>query len=244
MSKPVIVFDLDDTLLDTGPCFNAAIDLFIDRMTEHFGDAVEAEEVRRVQEESDVPSSPGGGFDPTRFPRSFVATYHHFCRAEGVEPNAEAERSWYDLGWEAFNKVPEIYADAVEVLESLRDRAELRLYTLGVETTQGKKIRAHRLDRFFARTHVVARKDASALASAASDAPAGRVAVVGDSIRYEINPALELGFFAVHIAKPNPWKHMIVDPLSDAFHSASNLTEARAILEEHFLPGVPAAARG
>lgn len=245
MNAPVIVFDLDDTLLDTGPCFNDAIDEFIEGVREHFHGVYEAEEIRRVQEETDVPSQAGGGFDATRFPKSFVATYRHFCRERKIEPDIASEKRWYKLGWDAFNKVPDIYEDALHVLESLRGRADLRLYTLGVEETQSAKIRAHGLDRIFSRTHIVSRKDAAALQAMTSDAAPSSIAVVGDSIRYEINPALELGYFAIHIRKENPWKHMIVPPVSEEYHEAENLTQARAILEERFLaPGLLPAAGG
>lgn len=138
------------------------------------------------------------------------------------------------LGEVVLDARPALLPHALELLDALDERADVELYTLGVPEVQLPKIRAHDLEGRFREVHVVPRKDTATLERVV-DGRRAHAAIVGDSLRFEINPALELSLFAVHVRRPHLWKFAQVPALSPHYHEARDLAEARRILERHFL---------
>jgi putative hydrolase of the HAD superfamily len=63
------------------------------------------------------------------------------------------------------------------------------------------------------------------LANFAVSAPSS-VWMIGNSMRHDINPALENGANAIYIEMTNPWEFDVVPPVSDAFHTVRSFAEA------------------
>ena len=63
------------------------------------------------------------------------------------------------------------------------------------------------------------------LASFAIASPAS-VWMIGNSMRHDINPALEIGANAIYIEMTNPWEFDVVPPVSDSFHTVRSFAEA------------------
>ncbi|OIO35768.1 MAG: hypothetical protein AUJ18_00100 [Candidatus Hydrogenedentes bacterium CG1_02_42_14] len=231
-TNKTVIFDLDDTLIDTANCYEKVLKELCSRMKKIF--SVEADEVLAVQEKFDSEFWKTAVFDAERFPKSFTATYKHFCKFFNKMPNEKIEKEFEDLGWSVYKMIPDLKNGALELLEALKSSVELWLYTLGDESIQRSKIERHSLGNYFQHIHIVPSKSKDVLKSLINGS-SKMFAMVGDSLRFEINPALELGLFAVHVKNNYEWKLQKAPVISDNYVSVKNLREAQNILETNFI---------
>jgi putative hydrolase of the HAD superfamily len=54
--------------------------------------------------------------------------------------------------------------------------------------------------------------------------------MIGNSMRSDINPALEAGANAILVEANDPWEHDLVEPFSTRFHRVTTFTEAVDLL--------------
>ena len=83
------------------------------------------------------------------------------------------------------------------------------------------------------RIHVCAHKTAEAFARALAHfgvADPARAWMVGNSIRHDINPALEIGAHAILVEVDEPWAFDVVAPLHDGFLRVPSFTAAVELL--------------
>jgi putative hydrolase of the HAD superfamily len=201
-----IIFDLDDTLIETTPVYDAVIERFAAEITALFP-RVSIEQARELQDEIDIRGAEAMGFGKERFPWSLAESYRVLAARAAVPPDPKVEERFMMLGYSVFDRAPDLVEGARELLDDLKGRFELLLYTLGVPEVQRVKVEHHGLHLVFDDVHIVPRKSAEVLDTVlAGRAPAG-VMVVGDSLRGEIAPALQLGCRAVHIRRTNGWKY-------------------------------------
>lgn len=233
MTRPLVLVDLDDTLIDTSPVYENAIASLVDFLVGVLPGPPDPGIIRETQERIDAAWS-HGDFDRTRFPRSFAETCRVLRREAGLEPDETQAAHCAALGEVVLTARPALLPHARELLEALRVRADVELYTLGVPEVQVPKIEEHGLQELLDRIHVVPRKDAPTLARLV-DGRRPRAAILGDSLRFEINPALELSIFAVHVRRPHLWKFAQVPAHSPHYHEVRDLAEARHVLETRFL---------
>lgn len=231
--RRTILCDLDDTLVVTSPLYTRAIDSLIELLHAVLPEGVPAEAIREAQESVDGHLT-GSAFDPERFPRSFMETYRHFCGAAGCLPDPSIERRCLELGRRVYEDTPPLSPHVDEFLSALAPRADLWLYTLGVEHIQRPKIDSHGLSRYFDAVHIVPDKSVDTLRALIANRAPNTCAIVGDSLRFEINPGIALGIFAVHIRHDVTWKFAQSPPLSGAYHAAEDLRAAGRILDAEF----------
>lgn len=225
----LVILDLDDTLLDTGKSyFNLIVEL-AGRMSEMFGGRVAADEVIHLQAEIDIQEVSNLGFTCKRFPASFVRTYRALCDRFGASPDSSVEEECAALAEKVYLKVPEFLDGAEGALEYLKKKYTLSLYTLGEKDQQEKKIEFHRLRPHFKEVHILPEKTEDTLRGIANGFPPATVAVIGDSLRGEIAPAVRLGFHAVHIHRENGWPYLNV-PVEGPYFKIHSIREIKNIL--------------
>jgi putative hydrolase of the HAD superfamily len=54
--------------------------------------------------------------------------------------------------------------------------------------------------------------------------------MIGNSMRSDVNPALEAGANAILVDVEDPWHYDMVEPAFEHFHSAASFVEAVALL--------------
>ncbi|MFP4686663.1 MAG: HAD family hydrolase, partial [bacterium] len=197
--------DLDDTLLDTGKYYHRQLDLVISFIKEKFPEAGNSEDILDVYYSIDSESIEANGYDKAHFPESMVATFEHYCREYDYSASREELEECAGIGWEVYARVPEKLNDIAETLEKLRENYGLILYTMGDAQIQLEKIAHHELEHWFDELHVVPLKETHYLKKIAGFYPREQVMVVGDSLRGEIQPALQLGMRAVYRKSNFPW---------------------------------------
>lgn len=225
----LVLVDFDDTLVDTAPRFrNARRELF--RLLAELG--FSEEEAHRVHHhEIDPGMRERFGLGPARLEHAFRATYEALCNATGLSvDDLLAEQA------SAFGRVvagpPPAFDGALDALVRLADRLPTVIYTQsGDPDYQLGCIRACGvLDIVPAeRVTICDRKTTQRfrhlIAEFGVEDPA-TVWMIGNSMRADINPALEAGANAILIEQDEPWEHDLVDPFADHFHRAATFSAA------------------
>ncbi|MGM0380457.1 MAG: HAD family hydrolase [bacterium] len=200
-----IIFDLDDTLIQTGQYYNRQLELFTEKILDNFSRPEDSEEVLTNYFEIDSKAIMKHGYDKAHFPEAMAKTWEYYCRQEDKPLREDDLQECQEIGWEVYSTVPEPVEGMEEILNRLRLDYELILYTMGDSEIQFEKIRHHNLEQWFKEMHVVPLKERQYLAQIVNPYPRGETMIVGDSLRGEIKPALELGIKAIHRQSDFPW---------------------------------------
>lgn len=245
MLKQNIIFNLDDTLAYCNRYFNQVIEEFADRMTLWF-DSFTKEEIRQKQLEIDLESVDEHGLTSERFPESFIGTYEYFCDVTGKEKDKSEMELLRKLGFEVFEIPVEPFPYMNETLKQLKEEGhELYLHTGGDEANQRRKITQLELTTYFEhRIFISEHKDTTALSDILKtiDADPKITWMVGNSLRTDIVPALEMGINAIYIPAEAEWKYNVVEVKVEpkgAFLTLASLNEVpdaihRYITEEEW----------
>ena len=86
---------------------------------------------------------------------------------------------------------------------------------MGDPEIQSEKINYHGLSSWFSEIHIVPIKDQNTLTPLVRPRPPEQVGIVGDSLRGEIQPGLELGLRVVHRETPSNWHYHQVELSGD-----------------------------
>ncbi len=223
-----ILFDMDDTLIDTTTSFLEVVEHFVERLAPLLPMASK-EEIRELQEQIDVRLVAERGFARGRFAESLIETWRTLAARYGVAEVPGLEAELLEIGHSVFAALPPLMPGARELLHELKGRVELVLYTLGVPEIQGPKILHHGFDRLFDEVHIVPTKTAEQLRRSINGRELSRVMVVGDSLRWEIAPALELGCRAVWVKRKKSWGYHQVE-VTGCYSTVEELSELRGLL--------------
>lgn len=221
-----IVFDADDTLWDEQSMlqrFEKAVEAVLDEKT---GTSSGFAERFIALENENIPTL-GYGFS------SYI-----FSAGEAIAANPV----WYAHKDVLLREVraiidgfhfegPSLMPGAREMLESLSaDHSyPLVLLTRGVDFEQRSKLERTGIGEFFSKVRVVQSKDAAIYRETAAlmGDPSGEdLCMVGNSIRSDVNPAIEAGWRAIHVPPPTEWAHdHDAATQSDRSHQVKHLGE-------------------
>jgi putative hydrolase of the HAD superfamily len=231
--KDLVLVDFDDTLVDTGPRFqNARRALLLLMQEAGFTEDIAYDVLyNRV----DPGMCAKYGLGPKRMEPAFVATYERLCEIHGVAVDADIVRRSAELGRGVYGPPP-AFEGALDALRRLSLHLPTIVYTQsGDAQYQLECVRGAGIIDIVAedRVRVCDRKDAEmfvqTLASYGVKDPA-RAWMVGNSIRSDINPALEAGANAILVETPDPWEYDLVDPHSEHFHRVPTFPHAVDLL--------------
>jgi putative hydrolase of the HAD superfamily len=113
------------------------------------------------------------------------------------------------LGKELLQHPVELLPGIREAVEAIAAEHEIVLITKGDLFHQENKVKQSGLADLFHRIEIVSEKDASTYARVLSefDLPASRFAMIGNSLRSDIAPVLELGGWGVYMPYHVTWAH-------------------------------------
>jgi len=229
----LILVDFDDTLVDTGPRFHQArLALFGLLRKEGFG---EGEVLRVHHDEVDPEFLERMGYGPFRLEPCFRETYRRLCAHRGRRPDPGVMEAAGKLGAGVPGPPPAIQG-ALEALERLSAVLPTAIYTQSSDPDyQLHCIRGSGVTRIVPEERVVItpRKTPAAFVEvmARFQTPAaGRVCMVGNSIRSDVNPALAAGARAIHVEQEIVWVHDVEEPLAPDFPRVRSFPEAVRLL--------------
>jgi putative hydrolase of the HAD superfamily len=229
----LVLVDFDDTLVLTAPRFSSARRRFFQLLGEHGFAPDLVEQVHH--DEVDPVMRQQHGYGPQRLGHAFRETYRSLCERSGRRMDPAIQAICARLGDDVVGTPPAI-AGALEALARLARALPTAIYTqsgdaayqlgclreAGVLGAVGEQ-----------RIRVVPVKTAAALeetldAFGVSDP--GRAWVIGNSLRSDVNPALEIGARAVLVEIDDPWHHDVVEPLHNGFPRVPSFAAAVDLL--------------
>ena len=200
----LVGFDADDTLWhsesffqEAGAAFRAILGRYVDLGEDHIGDVLLAAERRNLKI---------FGYGAKGMTLSMVET--------AIEVTAERISAADIHRIVALGK--EVLAHPVELLPGVREAVEavaaahpVVLITKGDLFHQEKKVARSGLADLFQRIEIVSEKDPGTYGRVLSQfgVPPGRFAMVGNSLRSDVEPVLRLGGWAVHLPYHVTWAH-------------------------------------
>ncbi|MBP8717508.1 MAG: HAD family hydrolase [Candidatus Caldatribacteriota bacterium] len=218
-----IIFDLDDTLIQTSKIYHQARDEFA-RIMSSLG--FPREEVLEKLDEIDIKHIQEQGFAKERYPLSLIKTYHYYCECSGEKIDLQTEKEIAAIGWKVFQQIPEQVEGADLVLNNLKGRYLLILATLGDPEIQHQKIRYSGLQSYFSAIYVLNYKTAEEYLQIIKqhNLKKEKTWIIGNSIRSDLNPGLELGLNCILIPAPT-WKFEEEKPISNHYLQLKSLVE-------------------
>lgn len=230
-----VMVDFDDTLVDTGPRFRARRDALFGYL-EDLG-FPRARSYRVHHEVVDQELLGLWGYGPFRLPASFRDTYIRLCSESGIAPDPRTARRVEGFA-DGIEATPPLLPGALEHLARLADRLPVALYTQSsYPEYQALCIEESGVLEIIPRERVVITpvKDAASYRRALETMRAGppeRSCMVGNSVRSDVNPALEAGARAIWIDHGEVWHADRADPISGDLTRVGSFPEAVSILVE------------
>jgi putative hydrolase of the HAD superfamily len=201
----VIAFDADDTLWHNEPIYRGAQSQALDILA-HYHDR---DWIERRMYETEIRNLEHYGYGIKGFTLSMIETAIELT--EGRIGGAEIGRI-IELTREMFKAPVELLDGVEETLATLADSHELMLITKGDLFEQQAKIARSGLARHFGKIEIVPVKIRETYQTivARHEISPHRFLMVGNSIRSDVLPVIEMGGRAVHIPYETTWEHEIV----------------------------------
>jgi len=217
--KPWALIDADDTLIaaivngsvvSVHSAYSHCINEFCLRMIKLGFNEVEA---RDTQQEVDRYLCIKYGFAKMeRFPRSFKDAYRLLCSRHNLNHDTHVATEVERIGWQVFREFKYVaISGALEVLRIISMGFRVAIITKGPEEHQRKKVAESGCSVFAQEVIVMAHKSLDewqervVLPLQIHPELKASSFVIGDSVKSEVNPALALGFNAIHIVNPDIW---------------------------------------
>ena len=217
----LVTFDADDTLWRSEDYFTEAERFFADKVTPYAAEGVDPmAELHRI-ELGNVPIS-GYGVKP--YALSMVEAA---CHASGGNVPASVILELVEYAYDMLQHPVELLDDVEEALTEVRRTHRLGLITKGDLLHQMRKFRASGLAPLFDRVRVVEEKDTDTYREVFSDwgVDAAQVLMVGNSIRSDILPILDLGGYGIHVPYHTTWSHEHVTEHAGGFTELASLAD-------------------
>lgn len=213
-NQQTLILDLDDTLIHCNKYFKQSRKEFVKKMKKYFKN-ITSEEIMEKQLEFDLKNVEKYGLHSSRYPESLVSTYLYFCRkCKKVCRNEEIEQI-RKIGKKVFETKVEPFPNMYKVLDELQeDGHHLYLFTGGDIENQFRKISQLGLEEYFRKgIFVFEQKNRKALKTVLSKIKSDKKStwMIGNSLKTDIMPAIELGINSIHIPSKIEWSYNIID---------------------------------
>ena len=219
-SRLVIGFDADDTLWQNEIFYRRAGEQLKELMSGHADPA----RVETVLAETEIGNVRWYGYGIKSFTLSMLETAT--ALSDG-KISAEVVRSIFQIGRDMLAADVLVFDDARPTLNRLAEHHDLLLITKGDLLEQDSKIRRSGLADFFRHTDIVLEKSPQAYQALLErhDLSPDHFLMVGNSLKSDILPVLQIGARAVYIASEHTWIHERVDAAGHTFFELERLAQ-------------------
>ncbi len=223
-----IGFDADDTLWENEHFFRLTQQHFVELLADH----AEPEHLARRLLEAEKKNLAHYGFGIKGFTLSMIETAIEVT--DGKVPGEIIGRI-VKAGREMLSHPIDTLPHVHDTLEALTGRHTLVLITKGDLFDQERKLAQSRLGEFFNAVEIVSDKSAATYArvfAAHGDGPEHAM-MVGNSLRSDVIPALEVGSWGIHVPHTLTWDYEIAEEPANAkrFRKISSLAELEPLIE-------------
>jgi putative hydrolase of the HAD superfamily len=205
-----IAFDADDTLWVNEPYFQEAVALFCDMLKEHSPNHAVDESLFKTQ----IKNLPSYGYGVKGLVLSMIETLGEIT---GGKADFGLVEKVLEFGKGILDKPVELLEGITEVLDSLKGHYRLVVATKGDLLDQERKLKKSGLLDYFHHIEIMSDKKASDYRKLLKhlDCRPENFVMIGNSLRSDILPVLELGGNAIHIPYHVTWKHEMVETVPE-----------------------------
>ncbi len=226
----VIAFDADDTLWHTEPYYREVERRWLALLAAY---GVPGDEALATLHRIEINNLAFFGYGIRGFTISLIETA---IQATGGQVRGADVQAIVELGRGMTSHEIRLLDGVVEALSRLAGR-RLLLITKGDTLDQESKIRRSGLAGYFPVVEIIVDKTREAYAALLDrhTIDPGRFLMVGNSLRSDIAPVLELGGYAVHVPYPESWAHETAADLPadrSRFYEIASLRELPALIEK------------
>ena len=197
-----IGFDADDTLWESEVFFSEVEKKFSDLINSY---GVEAD-VGKELYETEKRNLPKLGYGVKSFTISMVESAHHLTQGNISSGDMIEIVQW---GKELLHHPVKLLSGVLDVMSQLQSRFTIYVITKGDPFHQQQKFNDSGLSTFVTDIEILQEKDSEAYRKtlASIDVAPEEFLMVGNSIRSDILPVIEIGSHAVHIPHETTWKY-------------------------------------
>ena len=202
----IIAFDADDTLWENETFFREVEVKYYYLLREY----IQEDELAKELYQTEVANIPIYGYGIKGFMLSMIETA---LRVSKNKVNAQVINEIISLGQAQLNEPVKILSGVKTVLEELQGKYHLVLATKGDLTDQRRKLHLSGLQGYFNHVEIMNEKtiqDYTHLIEFLGCDPT-EFLMVGNSLKSDIQPILELGGYAAHIPFHITWEHEKVE---------------------------------
>lgn len=224
----VVGFDADDTLWRSEEFFRDAEVLFVDRVSPYAPDGIDVLAALRATELANVPIT---GYGVKGYALSTVQAAVTITNGR-VPANVIGEL--VDHAHEMLTHPVELLPGVPETLAAVGRTHRLVMVTKGDLVHQTRKVRTSGIEHHFEHIEVVLEKDTDSYRRVLErlQVKPARFVMIGNSIKSDILPVMELGGTGIHVAYHLTWEHEIVLDHDGGFVELEALTEVPIWLEQ------------
>lgn len=198
----VIAFDADDTLWINEPYFQETEKKFCQMLQDYLPQHSVSQELFRTE----IANLSLYGYGVKGYMLSMIET---ILNISGGTANLHLVKKAIDLGQELLQKPIELLPGVHETLTSLKSRFRLVVATKGDLLDQERKLKKSGLESYFHHIEIMSDKKASDYQKLLKhlDCVPENFLMVGNSIKSDVLPVLELNGYAAHIPYHVTWMH-------------------------------------
>lgn len=218
----VIAFDADDTLWVNEPYFREAEEKFCKLLEDYLPLHSVANELLKIE----IRNLPLYGYGIKGFMLSMIETILEVT--EGTA-NLEMIAKAIEFGKEQLNKPIELLEGIEHVLATLKPNYRLVVATKGDLLDQERKLKKSGLENYFHHIEIMSEKEEKDYLKLLKhlDCRPEQFLMIGNSLKSDVLPVLQIGGHAIHIPYHTTWAHEVVEHnvVHDNFKSAASLNE-------------------
>ncbi|PZX46514.1 HAD family hydrolase [Algoriphagus chordae] len=223
----VIAFDADDTLWVNEPFFREAEEEFASLMEGFMPRHSSIKELYLTE----IGNLGLYGYGIKGFMLSMIQTA---LRISEHKIPVKAIDKILEIGYEMMQKPVEILPGVEEVLVALHDDYRLVMATKGDLVDQERKLKKSGLDHYFHHIEIMSEKKVADFAKLVRhlDVAPEEFLMMGNSLKSDVLPVLELGGHAIHIPYHITWEHERIEHevKHDNFYQAENIIEVVGLI--------------
>lgn len=218
----VIAFDADDTLWVNEPYFRETEELFAGLLEDFLPHHSIVAELYKTE----IANLPLYGYGIKGFMLSMIET---ILRITEGKVNPEVINKAIQLGQEMLNKPIELLDGVEDVLKALHGKYKLVVATKGDLLDQQRKLTKSGLDHYFHHIEIMSDKQQSDYQKLLKhlDCKPEEFLMLGNSLKSDVLPVLEVGGNAIHIPYHTTWVHEHVEHTveHDNFYQMGTLSD-------------------
>ncbi len=228
--KKIICFDLDDTLIDDNykfeitfcDCIGVIIKALETRSPQIDTILKTAQDIDNKNWES-LPKEER--YMPRRVATSWMEAYEKLAKENNIPVRRHVTRLLWSLVMTNYDPPYYVIPGVVEVLKELKDHGhQLHVITVGHINIQMRKLKVSGLIKYFDKQHVEKSDKEPIIQKITDKYGKENVVMIGNSMRSDINPALNVGVKAIYIPRGN-WHRFKAEPVNNKYIVLKNIAE-------------------